>query len=144
MTKAIVRSAEATLRTQVAALPLRERDGRVEVCLITTRTTSRWTVPKGWPIKGCPNRKAARIEAKEEAGLTGKTSKNPIGSFVYWKRLSDHFELVDVDVYRLRVTGTLRAWKEQAERRVQWMSLQDASILVDDPGLAVLLRKMKQ
>ncbi len=143
MTKGMAQAGGAILRNQVAALPLRERDGRLEVCLVTTRTTSRWTVPKGWPMKGCPNREAARIEAEEEAGIIGRPSRKPVGSFVYWKRLSDHFELVGVDVYRLRVTGALPAWKEQAERRVQWMSLQDASIIVDEPGLAALLRDMK-
>jgi len=142
MAKGAIHAADTTSRCQVAALPLREREGRLEVCLITTRTTSRWTVPKGWPMKGHPNREAARIEAEEEAGVTGKPGKRPIGSFVYWKRLDDHFELIGVNVYRLRVTGALSIWKEQAERRVQWMSLEDASIIVDEPGLAALLRDM--
>jgi len=131
-----------TLRRQVAALPLRERGGRVEVCLVTTRTNHRWTVPKGWPIKGRKDHVAARIEAEQEAGLTGKIRRKTLGSFLYWKRLADRFERVEVSVYPLRVTGALRAWKEQAERQVQWMSLSDASIIVDDPGLATLLKKL--
>jgi 8-oxo-dGTP pyrophosphatase MutT (NUDIX family) len=93
-------------------------------------------------MRGHPNYEAARIEAEEEAGITGKPSKRPVGSFFYWKRLDDHFELIGVDVYRLRVTGALSIWKEQAERQVQWMSLADASIIVDEPGLAALLRDM--
>jgi 8-oxo-dGTP pyrophosphatase MutT (NUDIX family) len=131
-----------TLRRQVAALPLRERGGRVEVCLVTTRTNHRWTVPKGWPIKGRKDHVAARIEAEQEAGLIGKARRKTVGSFLYWKRLADRFERVEVSVYPLRVTGALRAWKEQAERQVQWMSLSDASIVVDDPGLATLLKKL--
>ncbi|GLS22038.1 hypothetical protein GCM10007874_50550 [Labrys miyagiensis] len=93
-------------------------------------------------MKGCSNWKAARIEAEEEAGITGKPGKKPLGSFLYWKRLLDHFDLVEVDVYPLRVTGALPTWKEQAQRPVQWMSLADASIIVDEPGLAALLRDM--
>jgi 8-oxo-dGTP pyrophosphatase MutT (NUDIX family) len=129
-------------RRQVAALPLRERNGRVEVCLVTTRTSHRWTVPKGWPIKGCKDHVAARIEAEQEAGLTGRPHKKALGSFLYWKRWADRFERVEVSLYPLRVTGALRAWKEQAERRVQWMSLTDAAIIVDDPGLASLLGRL--
>ena len=129
-------------RRQVAALPLRERGGRVEVCLVTTRTSHRWTVPKGWPIKGHKDHVAARIEAEQEAGLTGRPRKKPVGSFLYWKRWADRFERVEVSLYPLRVTGRLRAWKEQAERRVQWMSLSDAAIIVDDPGLASLLGRL--
>ena len=135
-------SAKKPLRYQVGALPMRERDGRIEVCLVTTRTTSRWTVPKGWPMKGHKDHAAALIEAEQEAGLTGKTAKRPIGSFSYWKRLTVDFELIVVTVYPLRVTGALPVWKEQAERRVQWMSLEDASIIVDEPGLAALLRRI--
>lgn len=130
-------------RRQVAALPLREKDGRIEVCLVTTRTTHRWTVPKGWPIKGRKDHIAARIEAEQEAGVTGKPRKKALGSFVYWKRLTDRFELIKVNVYPLRVTGMLPAWKEQTQRRVQWMGLGDASIIVDDPGLAKLLSGLK-
>jgi 8-oxo-dGTP pyrophosphatase MutT (NUDIX family) len=130
-------------RHQVAALPIRQGDGRLEVCLVTTRTTSRWTVPKGWPMKGRKDHTAARIEAEEEAGIVGKPTKKPIGSFTYWKRLPDHFELIEVDVYLLWATGVRRAWKEQLERRVQWMSLDDAAIIVDEPGLASLLSKLR-
>ena len=127
-------------RYQVAALPVRQREGRIEVCLVTTRTTSRWTLPKGWPMKGHSDSEAARIEAEQEAGVTGKPGKKPIGSFSYWKRLEDHFELLDVKVYLLQVTGALPKWKEQAERRVQWMSPEDASLVVDEPGLSALMR----
>jgi 8-oxo-dGTP pyrophosphatase MutT (NUDIX family) len=141
MPKGLAPDSRNAIRHQVAALPVRERDGRTEVCLITTRTTSRWTVPKGWPMKGHKDHFTARIEAEEEAGVTGKPGKKPIGSFVYWKHLVDHFDLVKVTVYPLRVTGSLPTWKEQAERRVHWMSLEDASIIVNEPSLAALLSK---
>jgi 8-oxo-dGTP pyrophosphatase MutT (NUDIX family) len=126
-------------RHQVAALPMRERDGRIEVCLVTTRTTKRWTVPKGWPMKGRKDCAAARIEAEQEAGVTGKPGKKAIGSFKYWKRAVDRFQRVEVVLYPLHVTGILPVWKEQTQRRVHWMGLDDASIIVDEPGLGALL-----
>jgi 8-oxo-dGTP pyrophosphatase MutT (NUDIX family) len=130
--------AAAALR-QVAALPMREREGRLEVCLVTTRTTGRWTVPKGWRMKGQKDHVAARIEAEQEAGVTGKVRKKPIGKFLYWKRREAHFDLVNVDVYPLDVTETLPTWKERDQRKVCWVDPGDASIVVEEPGLAALL-----
>lgn len=127
---------------QVAALPMRRRDGRIEVCLITTRTTGRWTVPKGWPMKGRKDFTAARIEAEQEAGVTGKPGKKPIGSFLYWKRRDAHFDLVRVAVYPLDVTRSLETWKEKGERQIRWVDPGDASIVVEEPGLASLLMKI--
>ncbi|TBW34848.1 NUDIX hydrolase [Siculibacillus lacustris] len=131
-----------TLR-QVAALPLRKRDGVIEVCLITTRETRRWTLPKGWPMKGRKSRDVARIEAEQEAGLIGKPKKTPAGSFLYWKRRESRFDLVSVAVYLLPVAATLPTWKEQAERQVAWFSLADAALMVDEPSLATLLANLR-
>ena len=125
---------------QVAALPWRRGiDGRLEVCLITTRETKRWTVPKGWPMKGLEDRHAARIEAEQEAGISGKAGKAPVGSFTYWKRRAERFDLVRVEVYALRVTKVLPDWPERGERDVRWMHPADAARLVDEPGLTLLL-----
>ena len=141
MSEALLKQLPNATKYQVGALPLREREGRVEVCLVTTRTTGRWTVPKGWRMKGLQDYTAAQLEAEQEAGVTGKPGKRPIGSYLYWKRLNTHFELVEVIVYPLTVKGTLAAWKEQAQRRIQWMSLSDAALIVDEPGLSALLRQ---
>src|SRR3712207_7349402 len=58
--------------SQVAALPFRIRDGRIEVLLVTSRETKRWLIPKGWPMKGKKPHKAAAQEAEEEAGVKGE------------------------------------------------------------------------
>ena len=65
---------------QVAAVPFRlDAGGKVEVLLITSRTTKRFTVPKGWPMKGKSGRKAATTEAREEAGVLGNAPRKPLG-----------------------------------------------------------------
>jgi 8-oxo-dGTP pyrophosphatase MutT (NUDIX family) len=94
-------------------------------------------------MKGLNDREAARIEVEEEAGLIGSARKKPIGSFQYWKRLEAAFELLEAVVYVVDVTGSQPVWKEQAERRVQWMSLDDAAHVVDEPGLVALLQANK-
>lgn len=128
------------LLAQVAALPWRRRpDGSVEICLVTTRETRRWTIPKGWPMKGEKNRDAARIEAEQEAGVSGRPAKKPIGRFSYFKRRTERFDLVRVEVYALEVTRLLADWPEKTEREVRWMTPTDAAVAVEEPELATLL-----
>lgn len=128
---------------QIAALPIRfTENGSVEVLLITSRETRRWVIPKGWPMKGLKDHKAAAREAEEEAGLVGRIGKDPIGSYTYWKRRSDHFELCDVAVYLLVVEGQLKKWREKDERQLQWFSPDDAAERVDEPGLGNLISQL--
>lgn len=128
---------------QIAALPIRyTENGSVEVLLITSRETRRWVIPKGWPMKGLKDHKAAAREAEEEAGLLGRIGKDPIGSYTYWKRRSDHFELCDVAVYLFIVEGQLKKWREQNERQLQWFSPEDAAERVDEPGLGDLISNL--
>jgi 8-oxo-dGTP pyrophosphatase MutT (NUDIX family) len=128
-------------RRQVGALPIRVADGVEEVCLITTRETKRWTIPKGWPMKGLKDHLAAAVEAEQEAGLYGKVGKKPVGSYVYWKRLEVQFDLVRVTVFRLHVEGAHLSWRERDQRDVRWFTRGEAALMVDEPGLAALLQQ---
>ena len=128
---------------QVAAIPFRlDGNGKVEVLLITSSTTNRFIVPKGWPMRGKSGKKAAVIEAKEEAGVIGKALKQPLGVYSYWKRLSNRFVNVTVTVYLLPVAEILSDWKESARRRRAWLSPADAATLIDEPQLASLVGSM--
>ena len=128
---------------QVAAVPFRlDAGGKVEVLLITSGTTKRFIVPKGWPMKGKSGRKAATTEAREEAGVLGNAPKKPLGAYSYWKRLSDRFVNVTVKVYLLSVTEALPDWKESSRRKRAWLSPADASKLIDEPQLAALVLTM--
>lgn len=125
---------------QVAAVPVRWRDGKPEILLVTSRTTKRFIVPKGWPMKGKSARQAALIEAREEAGVIGVTRKEPLGAYRYWKRLSDAFVLIEVVAYLLNVESTVDEWDESPERQRAWLAPGDAASLVDEPELASLIR----
>jgi hypothetical protein len=135
--------AAAPLR-QVAAVPVRRRLGRLEVCLVTTRETRRWTVPKGWPMRGKKDHRAAEIEAEQEAGVIGVVRRAPLGEFQYWKRQAAELDLVNVVAYRLDVVGKLRTWPEQFERDLIWVPLEEASDLVQEPGLSAILAAMDE
>lgn len=124
---------------QVAAIPLRHRQGRREVCLVTTRETKRWSIPKGWPMKGIKDQNAAALEAEQEAGLFGKISKASAGTYLYWKRRQAHFDLVRVTVYPLEVMGHLSSWAEQGQREIRWFAVDEAAMLVEESGLSALI-----
>ncbi|RUU07565.1 NUDIX hydrolase, partial [Mesorhizobium sp. M7A.T.Ca.TU.009.01.3.2] len=114
-----------------------------EVMLVTSRTTRRFIVPKGWPMKGKSGRKAATIEAQEEAGVLGKTLKQPAGTYSYWKRLANRFVRVDVIVYLLEVSEELADWQEAKRRQRAWLASADAAMLIDEPDLSTLVKTLK-
>jgi 8-oxo-dGTP pyrophosphatase MutT (NUDIX family) len=148
--KAKKMKAERTLkakarRRQVAALPVRyNAAGSPEVLIVTSRETGRFIIPKGWPMKGRSDPEAAAKEARDEAGLKGKIRRKSIGSYKYWKRLSDHFRLIKVDVYLLEVSGQLQTWREKQSRKMAWLSPRNAALLVDEPKLMALLGKLEK
>ncbi|MDX1401547.1 MAG: NUDIX hydrolase [Kiloniellales bacterium] len=129
-------------RKQYAALPyVVSRDG-IELCLITSRSTGRWLIPKGWPQKGMAPHKLAALEAFEEAGLKGTIDPRPIGSFRYMKQLGDGSEIeCDVSVYPMLVDYQAINWPEQEQRTIIWVKPQETVKLVDNEKLADILRE---
>ena len=132
---------DPVVRQQVAALPFRISEaGRVEILILTSRDTGRFIIPKGWKKKGHRKPDAAALEAYEEAGVIGKVQRKPLGSYDYWKRGDSEFERLQVLVYPLLVTKQRRDWPEKGQRRMAWLSVEDAALLVDEPQLASLIR----
>ena len=141
--KAVRKAKKGERIRQVAAVPFRlNARGDIEVMLVTSRTTRRFIVPKGWPMKGKSGRKAATIEAQEEAGVLGKTLKEPAGTYSYWKRLANRFVRVDVIVYLLKVTEELADWQEAKRRQRAWLAPADAAMLIDEPDLSTLVKTL--
>jgi ADP-ribose pyrophosphatase YjhB (NUDIX family) len=141
--KAVQRAYKGKPLHQVAAIPFRvTKDGAIRVMLVTSRETRRFTLPKGWRMKGKSDRQAAAVEARQEAGVKGKMLKRSPGSYHYWKRLSKAFVHVEVVVYLLMVSEESKRWKEFEERSRAWLSLEDAALLVDEPELGTLLRSL--
>jgi 8-oxo-dGTP pyrophosphatase MutT (NUDIX family) len=132
------------LRRQVAALPYRRtKGGDPEILIITSRETRRFVIPKGWPMKDRRKSEAAAREAFEEAGVIGTVGRKPVGRYTYWKRLKDRFSLVRVTVYPLEVSEQVAEWPERDQRLLSWMAPADAALLVDEPGLARIIRDFR-
>ena len=126
---------------QVAALPIVEIAGGPLVLLITTRGRGLWTIPKGWPKAGLADPELAAQEATEEAGVEGDIAPQPVGSYLYTKRLH-LFSWVKcrVDVYTLQVRCQRLDWPEKAARKVMWVTPDEAASLVHETELAAVLR----
>jgi 8-oxo-dGTP pyrophosphatase MutT (NUDIX family) len=128
--------------TQFAALPFRVgATGRPEIMLLTSRETGRWVIPKGWPIKGLKPHQVAAQEAYEEAGFVGNiASKRPVGIYHYEKQFAAGRLLCEVRVFLFRVDQQLDEWPEKDQRESRWLDPAKAAALVDEGGLAELVR----
>jgi 8-oxo-dGTP pyrophosphatase MutT (NUDIX family) len=125
---------------QVGALPVeRDADGQWRVILITTRDSGRWSIPKGNPIKDLSPAEAAAQEAFEEGGLSGHIGKESIGSYVFWKRRSGHWELARVEVFLMDVHKQASDYKEKGLRKIERFSFEDAEEAIMEPGLKSLI-----
>ncbi|WAJ27885.1 NUDIX hydrolase [Antarcticirhabdus aurantiaca] len=128
---------------QIAAVPLRlAENGAMQVLLVTSRETRRWILPKGWPMKGIKDYRAAKIEAHEEAGVRGRVLSQPVGTYSYWRRTRCDFRLSEVRVYPLLVKRELKRWKEEGQRDRCWFSILDAADHVLEPELSTLIVRM--
>lgn len=127
---------------QIAALPYVETEHSSLVLLITTRGRGRWSIPKGWPSPGLSNPELAAREAFEEAGVGGEVSREPIGSYIYTKRLH-LFSWIrcHVEVYALGVDLQHLSWPEMESRRLMWVEPSKAATLVRESQLAGVLRE---
>ena len=115
-------------------------DGTTEVLLITTRETRRWSLPKGWAIKGLKPHEVAAREAWEEAGVVGKAKKKAYGRFTYVKTLKSGKNVAAfVQVHLVSVSRMDDHYPEVGQRVLSWMSPLEASGLVDEPELKHLL-----
>jgi 8-oxo-dGTP pyrophosphatase MutT (NUDIX family) len=127
-------------RTQFAALPYRLNPD-LEILLVTSRGIGRWVIPKGWPVRGKSPRGSAGVEALEEAGVTGDVSKRPIGVYDYVKIMADGAgQDCLVTVFPLKVKARKAKWREMDQREWNWFDWRSAAAVVDEPGLADIIR----
>ena len=84
-----------------------------KVVLITARGSKRWIVPKGSVDWNLTARDSAAQEALEEAGITGKVSKKPIGSYTY-EKMGGRYK---VKLFHMEVTKLQETWEENYFRK---------------------------
>ncbi len=128
---------------QVAALCWRAAPAP-EILLITSLSSKRWIIPKGWPDTEQTLAESAAREAFEEAGVTGDLQPAALGTYHYMKERKDGGMPCSVDVFALKVTKELDDWPEKGARQLAWLSLEQAAARVAEPGLRQILRDFRK
>lgn len=123
---------------QSGVIAYREKDGELEILLITSRKRKRWIIPKGIVERDLSPADSAAKEAMEEAGIEGIVSANPIGEYQYPKWDG----ICTVSVYLLRVTTVHKNWPERSVRKRKWLRLEKAKELVREEKLKVLIEQV--
>jgi len=125
--------------TQSAVIPYRRRDGRLEVLLISSRRKKRWVIPKGVKEPDLSPQDSAAKEALEEAGIRGRVSSKPIGSYAYQKWGGT----CQVQVHTMGVEAVLDEWDESYRDR-EWLSVDEAAERLTEPELRRLVASLPQ
>ncbi|WP_338055504.1 NUDIX hydrolase [Shimia biformata] len=129
------------VRTQFGALVYRIHNDKPEILLITSRTSKRWIIPKGWPMHGLTPAEAALQEAFEEGGVKGKAHDVCLGIYSYFKTFEDRRDLPClVMVYPVKAKKLLTSFREAGQRRRKWFSPKKAAAKVREPELSQILR----
>lgn len=131
---------------QAGVIAYRAVHGQVQVLLITSRDTGRWIIPKGNISVGVSPSRAAETEAYEEGGVKGEVEGSiPLGFYTYFKQRGSGDRCpTSVEVYLLRVAKRVKKWPEKRERRLSWVSIEEAITLVEEPGVVPLLRRLSE
>lgn len=125
---------------QVAALCLRDGVAGPEVLMVSSLTTRRWILPKGWPMEGRSLAEAALQEAWEEAGVTGHADPTALGHFSYRKMVKKRIPVTcRCEVFRVSVQSLAETWPEAGRRQRRWVPLAEAVETVSEPELRALL-----
>ncbi len=132
---------KTALRTQFGAVCYRVQGEKIQILLVSSRTSKRWIVPKGWPTDGSTPAEAALREAREEAGAIGRVTGNCIGIYSYVKSLNGAAGLpCVVAIYPVKVSRLEKSYREKAQRKRKWVSLKKAIAMVDNLELGQILR----
>jgi len=121
--------------TQSGVIPVRSREGRTEVLLVSSRNGRRWVIPKGVVEEGLSAGASALKEAWEEAGVKGSLGGRPLGGYRYDKWGGT----CSVQVFRLSVEEQSEDWPEKTTRSRRWMRPDEAASLVKEEDLAALI-----
>jgi 8-oxo-dGTP pyrophosphatase MutT (NUDIX family) len=124
------------IEKQSGVIPYRVRDGKVEVLLISTRTSKKWVIPKGGIPKMMTSPDSAVKEAWEEAGVVGWVNDNLLGTYKYRKQ----GKIYCVEVFLLPVEAELSDWQEASTRERQWLDVPSAALLVKPVALKRLFK----
>ena len=117
--------------TRIGVLPYFYLAGELKIVVVSSRDGDRWVLPKGRPKSGMSRRALARLEAWEEAGLTG--SFEPVRPIDVTIRRSARRQAVRL--YPMRVSEVAPWWPERGDRHRRILSPNEAQSILTDRGM---------
>lgn len=124
--------------SQAGALPFERSDGDLQILLITSMKRGRWIIPKGVIEIGQTPEAAALMEAREEAGVTGRLLQPSLGSYRHRKWGGT----CTVTVFALEVDRVAEAWPEAGARQRAWFTVEEAVAQLHGRELRDLARRL--
>ncbi|MCW8963637.1 MAG: NUDIX hydrolase [Gammaproteobacteria bacterium] len=119
-------------------MPYRKNGGILEVLLITSRRKKQWIIPKGIKEPHLSPQHSAAKEAFEEAGLVGKVSHLPIGSYKHQRWCNT---TCTVKVYCMKVQKMHDKWDEPWRKR-KWVPFHTLPDRIQKPELLRVVLKL--
>lgn len=103
--------------------------------MVTSSSRRRWVLPKGRiEVRQTPAETAA-AEAWEEAGVLGRLSDRPVGTYHYEKYDRPHH----VQVFVLEVDAVRDQWPERHLRTREWVTPEEALARIEEPELRAIV-----
>lgn len=106
---------------QSAIIPYKMRNGHIEILIVTTRSSRKWTIPKGLIEDNLTPAESAVQEGYEEAGIKGIINPQTIGEYQYQKWEG----ICRVKVYPFEIQEILDDWPESYFRKRKWICLDE-------------------
>ena len=124
---------------QSAVIPYLEKNGMIQIMLITTRKKKKWTLPKGIVEPGLTPEESALQEAYEECGVEGEIEKKVFDTFHYEKWGGT----CHVQVFLMKITYLHDQWPENAFRTRKAFSIDEAIRSIGRKEMQPVLKKFK-
>ncbi len=124
---------------QSGVVPYRNKNGNLEVLLITSKKKKKWIIPKGYVEFNLTAFESAKKEAYEEAGILGTNETYELGSFADHKPIGTRH----IQVFSMEVVKILDDYPEKQIRERKWFTLEDATKNISMPDVAAMMFKLK-
>ena len=107
---------------QACVIPYRKNGEQIEFCLITSKKTQKWSLPKGTIRSEDTVSETIQRQALKEAGLHGEIMDDPLGSYEYLK----WEERLAVVALLMHVHQCDDEWTDMDVRKRSWVSKDEA------------------
>jgi putative acetyltransferase len=124
--------------SQAGVMPFARSQGELRLLLVTSIRRGRWIIPKGVIEIDQRPEDAALMEAREEAGVSGRLLMPALGTYRHEKWGGT----CTVTVFALEVDAVADTWPEAETRQRAWFTVDEAACQVRNRSLRELVRRL--